>query len=143
MTSYIKIPATVSIVNNKATITPTNLLDFNTDYKVIVSTSATDIYGQNPSIEIVNEFRSKTLYPLAVDSIDPMNNSINNSILKQVEITFNNPIEATGLDENDIWIEYDNLEYGFEETNDLVINSSFITGYEENAELVINSEMVT
>jgi len=115
-----KIPATYEVINGKVIITPTNPLDYNKKYKIVVSTDVKDIYGDELDVEdSSNNFATETTDPLAItstvplDTTDPLaitstvplDEATEVSINDNIEVTFNNEIDESTMTDENIWLE--------------------------------------
>lgn len=96
----ITIPGTISYVNNTASFTPTNPLDFNTTYTATVTNSVTDAAGNNMVNDYVWSFTTLTppdLLPPTVISTDPADNATNVPLNKTITADFSENMDPTTI----------------------------------------------
>ena len=99
------VPVSTSISGNVLSITPNSVLANGVAYQVLLHTgSVTDLAG-NPVGAYVSKFT--TVPPLAISSVDPVNNAVNVPTNKVIKVTFN---QAVLMGSN--WIELVNTKTG-------------------------------
>jgi len=99
------VPVSTSISGNVLTITPNSVLANGVTYQVLLHTGSVTNLAGNPVGGYVSKFT--TVPPLAVSSINPVNNAVNVALNKVIKVTFNQAILAGSN-----WIELVNTKTG-------------------------------
>ena len=99
------VPITTSIGTKVLTITPKITLANGVSYLVILHSGCVKDLDGRPAASSLKKFT--TVPPLAVSSVDPVNNAVNVSVKKVIKVTFNQAIMA-----GNNWIELKNTKTG-------------------------------
>ena len=98
-----KIPAAYTIVGNKIIINPTSNLDYNKEYKIVVSTGVKDVYEDElDALDDSNTFT--TVSALAITSSFPVKDTDTHDIEDDITVTFNNNIKSSTATIENIWL---------------------------------------